>query len=128
MATFDSFNEIHDMLGQFPGLSDSIGMEKGMAFVRLATRLKDEIVSRQKAGYEPTEPPDSLPENVQEFMGKAVDIPAEYVWGCWTAFRRTIWQRDGNGDSRGEDAKLFKLHGLQGLLCECVFAAVGRLF
>lgn len=121
MANFDTFNDIHDMLEKFPGLSSLIGLEKGMTFVRLATRLKDEIISKQKAGHSPSDPPDSLPENVHEFLGNAVDIPTEYVQGCWTAFKQTVWQRDVNGDSRGEDAKLFRQYGLQELLCEYFF-------
>jgi hypothetical protein len=118
MDTFDTFNEIHTMLETVPGLSTAIGMEKAMRFVRLATRLKDEILSKQKVGHDANEVPDTLPENVQEFLGSALHLPHEYVHGCWTAFGRTIWQRDANGDSTGADARLFKEHGLQGLLCE----------
>jgi hypothetical protein len=120
MDYFDSFSEIHAMLEQVPGLTSSIGMEKGMQFVRLATRLRDEIVSKQKAGYDPSKPPQTLPENVHEFLGNAVDIPTEYVQGCWTAFAQTIWQWDINGDLGREDAKLFRQYGLQGLLCESI--------
>ena len=118
MHTFDTFNEIHAMLEAIPGLSSAIGMEKAMTFVRLATRLKDEVLSKQKVGHDANDPPDLLPENVKEFLGSAIDLPDEYVNGCWTAFRQTIWQRDANGDSIGADARLFREHGLQGLLCE----------
>jgi hypothetical protein len=128
MDTFDTFNEIHAMLDAIPGLSSAIGMEKAMTFVRLATQLKDEILSKQKVGHDANEPPNLLPENVQEFLGCAIDLPDEYVRGCWTAFRRTIWQRDINGDSTGADAKLFKEHGLQELLCESlIYPAIGCL-
>jgi hypothetical protein len=118
------------MLDQVPGLADSIGMEKGMAFVRIATRLRDEIVSKQKAGYDPSKPPKTLPDNVHEFLSSAVNIPTEYVQGCWTAFAQTIWQRNTNGDSQGEDAKLFRQYGLHGLLCESLgvfFYSIGCL-
>jgi hypothetical protein len=124
----DSFTDIHAMLEQVPGLASSIGMEKGMAFVRLATRLKDEILSKQKAKHDPGQPPQTLPENVSEFLSNAVEILPEYVQGCWTAFAHTIWQRDVNGDSRGEDAKLFRRYGLQGLLCELSFIVVSGLY
>jgi hypothetical protein len=117
MDPFDTFNEIHTMLEAVPGLSSTIGMEKAMSFVRLATKLKDEILSKQKVGHNASEAPDVLPENVKEFLGGAIDLPDEYIHGCWTAFRRTIWQRDMDDDSMGLDAKLFRDYGLEGLLC-----------
>jgi hypothetical protein len=52
----DGFNEIYAMLDQIPRLAGSIGMEKGMVFMCLATGLRDEIISKQKAGYDPSEP------------------------------------------------------------------------
>ena len=59
-----------------------------------------------------------LPLNVKDFLSHAVQIPGEFVEGCWHAFARTVWQRDVNGDSIGADTRLFKLYGLQNLLCE----------
>ena len=115
---YDNFNEILGLLEQCPGLPGAIGMEKAMVFVRLATRLKDEIISKQKPGQDPSQPPDMLPPNVSDFLGHTVQIPDEYVSGCWHAFRQTVWQRDVNGDSVGADAKLFKEYGLQNLLCK----------
>jgi hypothetical protein len=112
------------MLDAVPGLSSTIGMEKAMTSVRLATQLKDEILLKQKVGHDANKPPNLLPENVQEFLGCAIDLPDKYVHGCWTAFRQTIWQWGINKDSTGADAKLFKEHGLQGLLCESVIYPV----
>ena len=56
----DSFNDIHAMLEQVPVLASSIGMEKGMAFIRLATWLKDEILLKQKATHDPRQPPPNI--------------------------------------------------------------------
>jgi hypothetical protein len=121
MANLDTFDAIHELLKQCPGLSGKIGIEKGMTFVRLATRLKDEILMQQRPSYNPEEPPDRLPENVSEFLGNAVDIPDEYINGCWNVFRQLVWHRDANGDSTGADAKLFRHYGLQNLLCESLY-------
>jgi hypothetical protein len=118
MSTYDDFNDIFKLLELYPGLTSSIGMEQAIAFIRLTTRLKDEILSKQTPGHDPSQPPDTLPPNIGDFLGHAVHIPAEYVDGCWHAFKRTVWQRNMNADSAGEDAKLFKLYGLQNLLCE----------
>jgi len=118
MSMYDDFNEILRLLEQYPGLPGAIRMEKAMMFVQLATCLKDEILSKQKPGHDPSKPPDVLPPNVRDFLSHAVQIPDEFVEGCWHAFGRTVWQRDVNGDSVGADAKLFKLYGLQNLLCE----------
>src|ERR1700685_4284266 len=103
-------------------------MEKAMAFVRLATRLKDEFVSKQKPDHDPNQPPDVLPPNVSSFLGHAIQIPDEYVSGCWHAFRRTVWQRDVNGDSVGVDARLFRQYGLQNLLCKSFTVYQGSEF
>jgi hypothetical protein len=91
-------------------------MEKAMTFVQLATHLKDEILSKQKLGHDPSKPPDVLPPNIRDFLSHAVQIADEFVEGCWHAFGQTVWQWDVNGDSA--DAKLFKLYGLHNLLCE----------
>jgi hypothetical protein len=50
MSRYDNFNEILRLLEQCPGFPSAIGMEKAMVFVQLATRLKGEIVSKQKPG------------------------------------------------------------------------------
>ena len=97
MANLDTFDAIYELLKQFPGLSG----KKGMTFVRLATRLKDEILMQQRPSYNPEEPPDRLPENVLEFLGNAANIPDEYIEGCWNVFRQLVWHRDANGDSAG---------------------------
>src|ERR1700730_17435188 len=47
----DSFNDIYAMLEWVPGLTSSIDMEKGMAFVHLATQLKGTILLKQKATH-----------------------------------------------------------------------------
>jgi hypothetical protein len=120
MADFDTFDAIYESLEGYPGLSSTIGMEKGMAFVRLATRLKDEILSQQGPGHghNAEQPPRRLPQNVRNFLGNAVDIPDDYVQGCWDAFGQIVWQRDANGDSVSADARLFREYGLQNLLCK----------
>ena len=48
---YDDFNKILKLLEQYLGLPGAIGMEKVMTFVRLATCLKDEILSKQKPGH-----------------------------------------------------------------------------
>jgi len=118
MPASDTFDAIYDLLKKHPGLSGVIGIEKAMTFIRLTTRLKDEILFKQRPGHDPNEPPDELPENVKDFVGNAAEIPGAYVEGCWEVFRDTVWQRDKNGNSIGADAKLFREYGLQSLLCE----------
>jgi hypothetical protein len=82
MDCCDSFNEIHVMLDWIPTLVNLIRMEKGMAFIWLTTWLKDKIASKQKVGYDASEPLQTLPHNVHEFLSEAVNIPSEYVEGC----------------------------------------------
>ena len=77
-----------------------------MAFIQLTTRLKDGIASKQKVEYDVSEPLQTLPHNVHEFLSEVVDNPSKYIQGCWTALAHTIWQQDTNGDLRGEEAKL----------------------
>jgi hypothetical protein len=50
--------------------------------MRLTARLKDEIMLKQKARYNPNEPQLKLPENIYEFLGNVVDIPSEHIDSC----------------------------------------------
>ena len=90
----DTFETIYELLKERPGLSGAIGIENAMSFIRLATRLKEEILFKQPPGHNPSEPPDELPQNVKDFIGSAAKIPDAYVQGCWDVFRDTIWRRD----------------------------------
>ncbi|KAF8129661.1 hypothetical protein K438DRAFT_869486 [Mycena galopus ATCC 62051] len=47
--TMASMEEVHDFLSKIPGLVESVSMEKAMAFIRLAARLKDEIILALKS-------------------------------------------------------------------------------
>ncbi|KAJ7715127.1 hypothetical protein B0H16DRAFT_1435194 [Mycena metata] len=112
----DNFNEIHATLSTVPGLCDSLGMEKAMAFVRLAGRLKDAITTAQPPSHNAAEPPDELPDGIRTFLGAAVDLPMEYIDGCWKAFANLIWTYDENGKTKGSDADAFKKYGLDKVL------------
>ncbi|KAJ7921546.1 hypothetical protein B0H13DRAFT_2415239, partial [Mycena leptocephala] len=111
-----SMDEVHDFLRKIPGLAESISMEKAMAFVRLAARLKDEIILAQKSTYDPSNAPSDLPENVKSFLGCATDMPDEFVSGCWAAFSETIWDYNEDGTSAGKDAEMFREFGFDHLL------------
>jgi hypothetical protein len=83
---YNDFNKILKLLEQYPGLPCAIGMEMAMTFVQLATCLKDEILSKQKPGHDPSKPLDVLLPNIRDFLSHAVQIPDEFVEGCWHAF------------------------------------------
>ncbi|KAJ7862197.1 hypothetical protein B0H13DRAFT_1900205 [Mycena leptocephala] len=78
---------IYASLSAVPGLCDSIGMEKGMQFIRLAARLKDKIITAQPPSHGAAEPPADIPDDIRTFLSAAVDLPMDYVDGCWKAFR-----------------------------------------
>ncbi len=42
-----SMDEVFQLLSGVPGLKEAIGIDKAMSFVRLASRLKDEIILGQ---------------------------------------------------------------------------------
>ncbi|KAK7049060.1 hypothetical protein R3P38DRAFT_2505145 [Favolaschia claudopus] len=111
-----SMDEVYQFLSRVPGLKEGIGMDKAMAFIRLASRLKDEIILAQNSTYDPAQPPSEIPEHVQSFLGGATDMPDEFVAGCWTAFSETIWTYEADGSSSGKDAKMFREFGLDHLL------------
>ncbi|KAF8217995.1 hypothetical protein K438DRAFT_1747239 [Mycena galopus ATCC 62051] len=112
----DTFNEIHAQLSKIPGLCESIGMEKAMQFVRIASRLKDSITVAQPPRHDATEPPELIPDEIHKFLAGATEMPADFVDGCWKAFRSLIWAYDENGKTKGADAEAFKKHGLDHLL------------
>jgi hypothetical protein len=112
----DTFNEIYASLSAVPGLCDSIGMEKGMQFIRLAARLKDKIITAQPPSHDAAEPPADIPDDIRTFLGAAVDLPMDYVDGCWKAFSDLVWSYDEDGKTKGADAEAFRKHGLDNLL------------
>ncbi|KAF7372143.1 hypothetical protein MVEN_00073200 [Mycena venus] len=111
-----SMEEVYQFLSRVPGLKEAVGMDKAMAFVRFASRLKDEIILAQKSTYDPSQAPSELPEHVRSFLGGATDMPEDFVSGCWTAFSQTIWTYEKDGSSAGKDAKMFREFGLDHLL------------
>ncbi|KAJ6525243.1 hypothetical protein DFH09DRAFT_936833 [Mycena vulgaris] len=112
----DTFNEIYAQLSAVPGLCDTLSMEKGMQFVRLAARLKDTIITAQPPSHDAHEAPEGLPEDIKTFLGSAMDLPTAYVDGCWKAFGSLIWTYNKDGKIKGADASAFKKHGLDHLL------------
>ncbi|KAJ6564878.1 hypothetical protein DFH09DRAFT_1475350 [Mycena vulgaris] len=111
-----SMDEVLQFLSKVPGLKEAIGMDKAMAFVRLAALLKDEIILAQKSSYDPSTAPNELPEHVRTFLGGATDMPDQFVTGCWAAFNQTIWAYEAVGSSSGKDAQMFRDFGLDHLL------------
>jgi hypothetical protein len=118
MSTLD---EVFKFLSQVPGLKEAVGMDKAMAFVRLAARLKDEIVLAQPSDYDPSTAPSELPEHVRSFLGGATELPDQFVSGCWSAFSETIWTYNEDGSSSGKDAQMFREFGLDHLLGICLW-------
>jgi hypothetical protein len=112
MATL---NEVHELLKGFPGLGDAIGMEKAMAFIRLAGSLKDAILTAQPSSHNKDEIPAEMPEHVRSFLGLATDMSESFVDGCWSVFRDVIWCFE-DSKARKRDAEIFKAYGLDHLL------------
>ncbi|KAJ7770686.1 hypothetical protein B0H16DRAFT_1685920 [Mycena metata] len=69
----DNFNKIDATLSAVPGLCNSIRMEKGIAFVRLAGRLKDAITVAQPPTHDAADAPEHLPDGIRTFLGSAID-------------------------------------------------------
>ncbi|KAF7378197.1 hypothetical protein MSAN_00244300 [Mycena sanguinolenta] len=111
-----SMDDVHAFLSKVPGLVESITMEKAMAFVRLASRLKDEIILAQKSTYDPSSAPSDIPEHVRSFLGCATGMSDEFVAGCWEAFSETIWHYNEDETSAGRDAQMFREYGFDHLL------------
>jgi hypothetical protein len=112
-----SFDELYSRLQAMPGLSASIGIEKAMSFIRLAAQLKNEILHVQEPTYNVNEPPSSLPEHVNSFLGASTHMPKEFVLGCWEAFRDVVWSFDTEGNACRNDVDCFEDYGLKEGLC-----------
>ncbi|KAF7322243.1 hypothetical protein HMN09_00001400 [Mycena chlorophos] len=106
----DTFTDIYKQLNAVPGLCDSIGMEKAMAFIQMGARLKDAITIAQPPNFQGDTPPSELPLNIASFLASAAEIAPDFIHGCWTAFNDLIWRYDG--DERV--AKALKQRGLDG--------------
>ncbi|KAJ7740795.1 hypothetical protein B0H16DRAFT_1273942, partial [Mycena metata] len=69
----------------------SIGMEKAIKFIRMASRLKDSITSAQRPTHDASQAPDEIPGEIRDFLSAATDMPLDFVDGCWKAFANLIW-------------------------------------
>ncbi|KAJ7041475.1 hypothetical protein C8F04DRAFT_1252808 [Mycena alexandri] len=87
-----------------------------MAFIRLAARLKDKVTTAQPPSHHAADTPEDLPEGIRTFLGSAVDLPTEYVDGCWKAFSSFIWKYDDKGKTKGSEADAFRKFGLDNVL------------
>jgi hypothetical protein len=97
----DTFNVIHTQLNTVSGLCDSMGMEKGMEFIQSAARLKDLIIHLQPPSYDPSQAPHKIPNNIKSLLSSTLDIPDQFVDGCWTAFRHLVWTYKEQGEVPG---------------------------
>jgi hypothetical protein len=88
-----TFSQIYPLLLQCPRLADSIGLERAMKFIQLASRLKRDILHSQRFDFPLTEIPSCLPPHISAFLASAVGISGPFVEACWTAFKHTIWDR-----------------------------------
>ncbi|KAF7331311.1 hypothetical protein MKEN_00008300 [Mycena kentingensis (nom. inval.)] len=108
----DTFTEIYKRLSVVPGLCDTIGMEKSIAFIRMAAKLKEAIIIAQPPNHNPDAPPDTLPDNIASFLSSASGICPQFVHGCWEAFGSLIWVYEGDEHI----VKALKQTGLDGSL------------
>ena len=90
------------MLETVPGLSTAIGMEQAMRFVRLATRLKDEILS---VGH--------------DIMQMVLNTLPESCWAAHSIFHINMCMGTGVGWHSEADARVFK---------GCKYALVTQFF
>lgn len=105
-----SMSEVHQLLSMHPGLSDVLRMEDAMRFIRLATSLKKHIIHAQKSTYNEAYPPSVLPPEIHQFLGSAMNLCADFLDGCWMAFRHTVWTYDCSEHTPASDAHLFHEH------------------
>jgi hypothetical protein len=115
-----TFDEVHSLLGKYPGLVTSFGMQEAMKFIRLTASLKLEILHYQKATKSEHDIPSELPGHVSSFLSSAMGFPDEFVNGCWSAFKETIWSFEEHAHEKAADAKTFYEHGTRLNLCEYV--------
>ena len=81
MAGSDTFDAIYELFKQYPGLSGAIGVEKGMAFVRLVTRPKG------CRSWDPGEPPDgSITQECRRISWKCGGYPRRVCAGLLECF------------------------------------------
>jgi hypothetical protein len=81
-------SEICVFLSQYPGLAASLNMKMIMNFIRMAARLKCDIIHAQPPSFHADLIPNSLPHHIASFLSSAVDLRLDFVEGCWAVFKR----------------------------------------
>jgi hypothetical protein len=68
-------------------------------FIRLASRLKDDIRLAQPSFVPAVNPPDVLPPTISTFLRDSCSISVACVEACWNTLKMTIWHEEQSLDS-----------------------------
>lgn len=101
-----------EALAQFPSVS-GLSLDQITCFIRLATKLKDDILLPQPVSHPAGCPPEFLPPSIASFLSEAVDIPLDNVSICWAALKTEVWHQLATADSAEAYEQCFKEYGWQ---------------
>jgi hypothetical protein len=107
-----SFHTIYESLSKLPGLTESIGVEEVIRFIRLLASLKCEIEHHRWPGASESHIPDDLPAHIRTFLALGLGVSDESVDVCWHAFKWNIWYYDQNEHLIVSDSQLFRDHAV----------------
>lgn len=83
-----------------------------LAFFRLASGLKDDILLTQPAEKSMDEAPLILPPSVVLFLGEATAIPPRYIQKLWKESRFVLWSLPSADQAKLDDEHAFIQYGL----------------
>ncbi|KAF8075908.1 hypothetical protein FPV67DRAFT_1649010 [Lyophyllum atratum] len=82
-----------------------------ITFVRLASRLKNDIILCQPITISTISAPAILPPTVTDFLADSVGIPTKDVPHHWMQYRDEIWIMGSSHETHEEDEQAFRVHG-----------------
>lgn len=106
-----------DLMQVFMRLHDhavlgSLSTYQLLAFFRLASCLKDDVLLAQPSRAPPTEPPRALPLSVVVFLAEATAIESRHIELLWRETRFILWSLPSADQAALEDEQAFVTYGL----------------
>ncbi|KAJ7882358.1 hypothetical protein B0H14DRAFT_3755558 [Mycena olivaceomarginata] len=115
-ASFFYHHAVFAALQKHPVLKE-LNLQQLLQFIRLAARVKNDILLCQPFSVSSKCAPDVLPPSIISFLSEATNIPPEHIDSCWEVLKDDVWQFPSVEEVTQEDEQAFVNYGWARGLC-----------
>jgi hypothetical protein len=102
-----------------------LNLQQLLQFIRLAARVKNDILLCQPFSVSSECAPDVLPPSIASFLSEATNIPLKHIDSCWEVLKDDVWQFPSVEEVTQEDEHTFVNYGWVRGLCVYLFYFIG---